>query len=55
MSDNLPPEPASPAEAGNPAAVNPVNGGVNLDAQRDIHIEGDVIGRDKIVNRLYRK
>jgi WD40 repeat protein len=26
-----------------------INGGVNLDAQRDVDIDGDVVGRDKIV------
>lgn len=31
-----------------PTAVTSVSGGVNLDAQRDVTISGDVVGRDKI-------
>jgi hypothetical protein len=48
MSDNLPPDPTTPAEAGTPTTVTSRSGGVNLDAQRDVNIGGDVVGRDKI-------
>jgi hypothetical protein len=44
MSDNPPPE---PAEAGTPNTATNVSGGVNLDAQRDVNIGGDVVGRNK--------
>jgi hypothetical protein len=51
MSDNPPPEPATPAEAaGTPTTVTKVSGGVNLDAQRDVNIGGDVVGRDKVTS-----
>ncbi len=53
MSDNPPPEPTPPAEAGTPTSVTNVSGGVNLDAQHDVHIGGDVVGRDKIVSTTY--
>ncbi|HTP10246.1 MAG TPA: NACHT domain-containing protein, partial [Anaerolineae bacterium] len=49
MSDNLPPEPSPSAEAGAPSTVTNISGGVDLDAQRDITIGGDVIGRDKTI------
>jgi eukaryotic-like serine/threonine-protein kinase len=49
MFDNPPPEPTSPAEAGTPTTVTNVSGGVNLDAQRDVNIGGDVVGRDKTI------
>jgi hypothetical protein len=50
MSDNPPrPEPSPPAEAGTPTTVTNVSGGVNLDAQGDVNIGGDVVGRDKII------
>ena len=50
MPDNPPPEPDPPAEAGNPTTVTNTSGGVNLDAQRDVNIGGDVVGRDKVVS-----
>jgi tetratricopeptide (TPR) repeat protein len=37
------PQPPSPIES-----TTTVSGGVNLDAQRDVNIGGDVVGRDKI-------
>jgi hypothetical protein len=48
MSDNPPPESPPPAEAGTPTTATNISGGVNLDAQRDVNIGGDVVGRDKI-------
>ncbi len=50
MSDNPPSEPASPAEASHTAHITNVSGGVNLDAQHDVNIGGDVVGRDKITH-----
>ena len=52
MSDNLPPEPASPADAGTPTTVTSISGGVNLDAQHDVDIDGDVVGRDKTTTNI---
>ena len=49
MPDNPPLEPEPPAESGTTATIANVSGGVNLDAQRDVIIDGDVVGRDKIV------
>jgi hypothetical protein len=49
MSDNPPPEIAPPADAGISASITNISGGVSLDAQRDINIGGDVVGRDKII------
>jgi len=51
MFDN-PPEPALPPEAGTPTTSANISGGVNLDAQRDVTIGGDVVGRDKIVQTI---
>jgi hypothetical protein len=48
MSDNPQPEPAPPAEAGDPTTDTNVSGRVNLDAQHDVNIGGDVVGRDKV-------
>jgi hypothetical protein len=49
MADNPPPAPAPPAETGTPNTVANVSGGVNINAQGgDVHIGGDVVGRDKI-------
>jgi hypothetical protein len=45
MADNPPPEPTPPAEAGTPNSVTNISGGVNLDAQRNVNIGGDVVGR----------
>lgn len=39
-----PPQPESPQ----PTEVTSISGGVDLDAQRDVNIGGDVVGRDKI-------
>ncbi len=50
MSDNLPPAPTPPAEAGTPNTVTNISGGVNINAQRDVNIGGDVVGRDKSTN-----
>ena len=47
MADNLPPAPTPPAESGTPNTVTNISGGVNLDAQHDVNIGGDVVGRDK--------
>jgi hypothetical protein len=52
MSDNLPPEPTPPAEAGLPTTVISISGGVYLDAQHDVNIGGDVVGRDKIIQTV---
>jgi hypothetical protein len=49
VSDNPSPEPASPAEASTSTTVTNISGGVNLDAQHDVNISGDVVGLDKIV------
>src|SRR5512141_1569951 len=38
-----------PQEAESSNSVTNVSGGVNLDAQRDVNIGGDVVGRDKIM------
>ena len=46
MTDSNPPTPDSSAESAQ--SVTNVSGGVNLDAQHDVNIGGDVIGRDKI-------
>jgi hypothetical protein len=32
--------------------ITNVNGGVNLDAQRDVNIGGDVVGRDKVTTNI---
>jgi formylglycine-generating enzyme required for sulfatase activity len=44
VADNLP-----PTESDAPNNLTNISGGVNLDAQRDVSIGGDVVGRDKIV------
>jgi tetratricopeptide (TPR) repeat protein len=51
MSDN-PPEPVPPAEVGTTNTVTNVSGGVNLDAQHDVNIGGDVVGRDKMTTDI---
>ncbi len=40
---------SSPGEEQSRSVTN-VSGGIELDAQRDVHIGGDVVGRDKIEN-----
>jgi hypothetical protein len=52
MSDNPPPEPTPPAEAGTPSTVTDISSGGNLDAQRDVNIGGDVVSRDKITTNI---
>lgn len=52
MSDNPSPGPTPPAETGTPNTAANISGGVNLDAQRDVHIGGDVVARDKIVQNI---
>ena len=52
MSDNAPPEPAPPSEADAPTIVASVSGGVNLNAQHDVDIGGDVVGRDKVTTNI---
>jgi tetratricopeptide (TPR) repeat protein len=47
MTDLPPLEPDSPIESS--SSVTNVSGGVNVDAQRDVNIGGDVVGRDKIM------
>jgi hypothetical protein len=32
-------------------SISNVSGGVNLDAQHDVNVGGDVVGRDKITDR----
>jgi hypothetical protein len=46
------PDDSIPASEVEPQAisVSNVSGGVNLDAERDVNIGGDVVGRDKIVS-----
>jgi hypothetical protein len=51
MSEN-PLEPPPPAEAGTTTAATKVSGGVNLDAQHDVNIGGDVVGRDKVTTNI---
>ncbi|CAG0936702.1 Regulatory protein AfsR [Thermoflexales bacterium] len=51
MSDN-PSEPTPPAEAGTPTTATNISGGVNLNAQRDANIGGDVVGRDKTTTNI---
>jgi hypothetical protein len=46
MTDSTPLEPVSPIETS--LSVTNVSGGVNVDAQRDVNISGDVVGRDKV-------
>jgi hypothetical protein len=46
MTDSTPLEPDSPIESS--LSVTNVSGGVNVDAQRDVNISGDVVGRDKV-------
>jgi tetratricopeptide (TPR) repeat protein len=49
MPDELP-QPSSSDQHNNLPQVNTsVGGGVNLDAERDVNIGGDIIGRDKII------
>jgi hypothetical protein len=43
MADNLP-----PTETDTPNTVTNISGGVNVNAQGDVNIGGDVVGRDKI-------
>ena len=52
MSDNPPSEPTAPAEAGTPNSVTNVSGGVNLDAQRDVNIGGNVVERNKVTTNI---
>src|SRR5512143_161558 len=47
MTDSTSPKPESAEEPTQP--VTNVSGGVNVDAQHDVTIGGDVVGRDKIV------
>jgi hypothetical protein len=49
MSDTPSPEPTPPTETGTPITVTNVSGGVNFDAQHDVNIGGDVVGRDKTI------
>jgi hypothetical protein len=51
MTDSTPPTPDSYVEP--PRSVTNVSGGVNVDAQRDVNIGGDVVGRDKITTIGY--
>src|SRR5512135_725113 len=53
MPDNPPTEHADPAQVGRPSTVTNQSGGVNIDAQRDVAIGGDVVGGDKIVTNIY--
>ena len=46
LTDSTPPQPDSSSEP-TPSVTN-VSGGVNLEAQHDVTIGGDVVGRDKI-------
>ena len=46
MTDSTPLEPDSPIESS--SSVTNVSGGVSVDAQRDVNISGDVVGRDKV-------
>ena len=47
----MPDGPTPEAEVDPPAtSVTSVSGGANLDAQRDVNIGGDVVGRDKVIN-----
>lgn len=48
MSDNPDSELTSSVETRTTNTVASISGGVNLDAQRDVNIGGDVVGRDKI-------
>ena len=51
MTDSTPLEPVSPIETS--LSVTNVSGGVNVDAQRDVNVSGDVVGRDKITTIGY--
>ncbi len=39
-------------EASSSISNTSISGGVNLDAQRDVNIGGDVVGRDKIIQNI---
>jgi hypothetical protein len=41
--------PRDPHQASSTESITNVSGGIDLDAQRDVEIDGDVVGRDKIV------
>jgi GNAT superfamily N-acetyltransferase len=47
MEKRISPEPTSSTEADTPNTVTNISGGVDLDAQHDVNIGGDVVGRDK--------
>jgi tetratricopeptide (TPR) repeat protein len=51
MTDSTPLEPDSSIESS--SSLTNVSGGVNVDAQRDVNIGGDVVGRDKIIVNYY--
>jgi hypothetical protein len=51
MTDQPPVEHHDPQQRSSTEDVTHVSGGVNLDAQRDVNIGGDVVGRDKIIEQ----
>jgi tetratricopeptide (TPR) repeat protein len=48
MTDQPPVERDEPQQRSSTESTSHVSGGVNLDAQRDVNVSGDVVGRDKI-------
>ena len=51
MTDQSPVDHDEPRQEPATVSATNVSGGVNIDAQRDVTVAGDVVGRDKIVGQ----
>jgi tetratricopeptide (TPR) repeat protein len=50
MTDQPPVDHSYPQQSSSSESITNVSGGIDLDAQRDVNIGGDVVGRDKITH-----